>query len=131
MEHIHKRMSNKFGNHWAKVKFFKEEPQQKEYVKLENVRFCEAISKAKIHPILLDKESISCYGALYAFGWQSRYQYENNDCQENKSKFQKIAPSLQISEIPRLNKSINYIFKLFCSFFAHSISYSNNCFICF
>ena len=109
MEHIHKKMSKKFGNHWVKIKFFEEEPRLKEYKKLENVHFCKAITKAIIQPILLDKESISCYGARFAFGWQSRYQYENNDCQEDKNKLQKIVPPLQISEIPRVDKLINYI----------------------
>ena len=53
MEYIHKRMLKKFGNHWIKIKFYKDEPQLNEYEKLESIRFCEAISKAKIRPILL------------------------------------------------------------------------------
>jgi len=102
-------MLKKFGNHWGKIKFYKDEPQLNKYEKLESIRFCEAISKAKIRPTLLDKESISCYGAQYAFGWQSRYQYENLDCEENKIKYQKFVPPVKVSETPRLNRPFNYI----------------------
>jgi uncharacterized protein (DUF169 family) len=109
MERIHKRMSSKFGSHWIKVKFFKEEPELKEYKRLKSVRFCEAVSKAKIHPVLLDKDGISCYGAQYAFGWRSSYQNETIDCRENKSTSQKSPSPLDISEIPRLSRPFNYI----------------------
>ncbi|MDP8216837.1 MAG: DUF169 domain-containing protein [Candidatus Kaelpia imicola] len=71
MSNINLRFSSKFSSHWIKVKFYNQKPDLKEVKRLNGVRFCEATKKAILHPVLLDKESISCPGAQYAFGWTS------------------------------------------------------------
>jgi uncharacterized protein (DUF169 family) len=109
MERINKRMSKRFGNHWVKVKFCEQKPQLNDYKKLENIRFCEAITKAKVHPLLLDKESISCNGARYAFGWQSGFQNENHGRLVSTDELKMDAPPLKDSEIPRVILPFNYI----------------------
>ena len=60
-----------FGTHWIAVKFYREHPGVKDTEHLQDVRFCEATKKAITHPVILDKNSINCPGALFAFGWKN------------------------------------------------------------
>jgi len=70
MKNIHHAFSNRFRSHFVKVKFYKKLPNQAVHLKkMNNVRFCEATSEVTNFPVLLDKESINCMGAQYAFGW--------------------------------------------------------------
>ena len=72
MDNINWRFANKFGSYWIKIKFYKNLPARIAGKCLRNVRFCEATKEAKLNPIILDRESISCDGALYAFGWEPK-----------------------------------------------------------
>ena len=72
MNKIHQKFSNRFRTQWVKVKFYSEKPDLKNVKNLKNVRFCEAIKQAILHPIILDREIINCPGAQYALGWQDQ-----------------------------------------------------------
>ena len=109
MEFINWKFSDRFSGHWIKVKFYKEKPDLKEVKRLENVRFCEATQKAMICPVLLDKESITCRGAHYAFGWKSDNKDKFLDnCHEKREAQKGIIESL-LSHIPSLKGKFNYI----------------------
>ena len=103
------KFSEKFRSQWIKVKFYKQKPHLKKAKRLTNVRFCEATKEAIIQPVILDKESISCPGAQYAFGWRSDYKNELlNSCQEKRKTQEGIVKSM-LSRIPSLEDSFNYI----------------------
>jgi len=63
------QLANNFKGQWIGVKFYEEPPVSSHVERLENVKFCEATRIAAHRPILLEKESISCPGARYIFGW--------------------------------------------------------------
>ncbi len=108
MDRINWRFSDKFGSHWIKVKFYKEKPKLKEVIRLKNVMFCEATKKAIIQPIILDKDSISCLGAQYAFGWEPDKKRLLEIC---RSKTQASIANLKsmLSRAPRFRKPFKYI----------------------
>jgi len=69
MENINWRFSDRVRSHLVKVKFYNKKPGLTNAKRLTNVRFCEATKEAVLHPVILDRDSISCPGAQYAFGW--------------------------------------------------------------
>lgn len=113
------RFSEKFRSQWIKVKFYEKTPEfleekdilpsESRVEKLKNVRFCEATKEALTRPIILDKESISCPGARYCFGWGSDVKKAFLDtCQDKRKIRTKIIKSM-LSEIPYLKKPFEYI----------------------
>ena len=110
LDHIHWIFSERFGGNWIKVKFYKETPNLKQGKKLKDIRFCEATKEAIIHPVFFDKESISCLGAEYAFGWNSDYRNRLLDaCQDKRQIGKDILLKSLFSHIPRFKKPFQYI----------------------
>jgi len=109
MERINKRLSCKIGKHWIKIKFYKEEPPLDNVQRPGKIRFCEATKRAILNPILLDKENISCPGALYTFGWDSRFPYQSFDNWSKKNEKQKNILRSLVSHIPVLGSPFEYI----------------------
>ena len=116
---MNRRFSEKFRSQWIKVKFYKEKPdflrevdwplRERRVERLKDVRFCEATKEAIIKPIVLDKESISCPGARYCFGWDADYKKALLDsCQEKRQAQNGIVESM-LSKIPRFGEPFNYI----------------------
>ena len=109
MDQINWRFSDRFGSHWIKVKFYKEKPTLEEAQKLKRVRFCEATREAIKYPVLLDKNSISCPGAQYAFGWNSNYKNELlGNCQDKRQTQVRILKSM-FSKTPYFKRPFKYI----------------------
>jgi len=108
MEHINWKFADKFKSHWVKVKFYQERPKAEEAKKSKNVRFCEAVKEAITHPILLDKNSISCLGAQYAFGWNPDRKKLLETCQNKTQASMKNLKST-LSQVPRFKKPFKYI----------------------
>ena len=71
MQDINWHFSDKFRSHWIKVKFYKDKPSLQGIKPARNIRFCEATHKALLNPVLLNRKSMSCAGAQYAFGWKN------------------------------------------------------------
>ena len=105
MDKTTKQFEDKFGGVWTKVKFYKEMPDSSDYKVTEGVRFCEAIVKARLFPVILKGSDISCVGAKYAFGWDHQVSKEiiNACCGKRKISFD-TAKSMLLStpqlEIP-------------------------------
>ena len=96
---IRRRFSNRFRTQWIKIKFYTENPDLKDAKRIENVRFCVAIKQAILNPMILDRESINCPGALYAFGWQDKSQLLEH-CRE-KTKLSEGIPQSMLHLVPR------------------------------
>lgn len=110
LDYIHWSFSERFGGNWVKVKFYRKTPDLKESKKLRDVRFCEAIKEAIISPVLLNKESITCLGASYAFGWDSDYRNKLlNHCQEKRQIERDILLKSLFSRAPHFRKPFQYI----------------------
>ena len=106
---VGRRFSYKFKSQWTKVKFYKEKPDLKDAKRLEGVRFCEATKEATIYPVILDRKSISCPGAQYAFGWRADYKNELLDNCYDKRKTQKNILKSMLSRIPHFEKPPKFI----------------------
>jgi len=109
MENINWKFADKFRSHWIKIKFYREKPIMKEAKSLKGVRFCEATKEAIIHPVLLDKTSINCQGAQYAFGWRSNYKTELLQSCYGKRQAQRDVLELMLTQIPYFKKPFEYI----------------------
>lgn len=72
MDNIIGLLEDKFGAVWTKIKFYKEIPSSSNYQTVEGIRFCEAIFKARLFPVILRASDVSCMGARYVFGWDSK-----------------------------------------------------------
>ena len=109
MDDLQWKFSEKFRSHWITVKFYKEKPDLKEAQKPKNIRFCEATKEAMFGPVLLDKKSISCPGAQYAFGWKSNDKNSfPGDCYDKRQAKNNIIKSI-IAQTPYLKKPFEYI----------------------
>ncbi|MDP8260289.1 MAG: DUF169 domain-containing protein [Candidatus Gygaella obscura] len=107
MNNINWKFADKFRSHWVKVKFYQEKPQE-EAKKIKDVRFCEAVKEAITHPIILDKDSISCLGAQYAFGWNSNRKELLEECQ-GKTQASMANLKSTLLQSPRFKKPFKYI----------------------
>jgi len=109
MEDINWRLSDKFRNHWIKVKFYKDKPRIDGIEIAKNGRFCEATKEALLEPILLTKENISCPGARYSFGWGDNLRNKLlKKCNSKRKKQKSITPSM-LSGFSPLKSSIECI----------------------
>ena len=76
MDKTTRQFEGKFSGVWTKVKFYRKMPDNYNYRIVEGVRFCEAIVKARLSPVILKSSDISCAGAKYAFGWDHQVAKE-------------------------------------------------------
>ena len=103
--------SNQFRTHWVGVKFYKQKPDARDINRPKGVRFCEVTKRAILGPVLLDKESITCPGAHFAFGWNSGSQKEEEllDCCQDKRQTQKSMLESMLSYTPCLKEPPQFI----------------------
>jgi uncharacterized protein (DUF169 family) len=98
MDKITRQFEREFGGVWTKVKFYKKMPDNSDYKIVEGVRFCEAVVKARLSPVILKGSDISCVGAKYAFGWDRQVGEEivNACCKKRHISFD-IAKSILLA----------------------------------
>lgn len=103
MDKIANLLGDKFGAVWTKIKFYKEIPSSSNYQTVEGIRFCEAISKARFFPVILRASDVSCTGARYVFGWDSKASQKiiSVYCEKRKIPF-KVARAILLA-VPQLN----------------------------
>ena len=109
MNRINKEFSHKFGGHWIKVKFYIEKPDIKEIKRIKDTRFCQATKEAIMHPVILDRDSISCKGAQYAFGWRLDNEGLLSDNCLDKNQAQTGMMESVLSGIHHLKRPFKYI----------------------
>lgn len=106
---IVREFEGKYGGVWTKVRFYKEEPEIKRLKRGKGIRFCEAVGRARLSPLILDKESISCPGARYVFGWDNNLKEKMiKACGERRSISKEKAESI-LDKIPLLPQGFKYI----------------------
>ena len=109
MNRINREFSHRFGGHWIKVKFYVEKPDIKGIKRIEDKRFCEATKEAIMHPVILDKDSISCKGAQYAFGWGFDHENLLSDNCLDKNQAQTGILESMLSHVHHFKRSFKYI----------------------
>ena len=68
LKEVLRQMESSFGGRWYRLEF-SYGGMPKGGTHLEGVRFCEAVTRASLVPVVLTAESLSCDAARYAFGW--------------------------------------------------------------
>ena len=97
-----KKFEKKLGGAWVRVKFYKEIPNTKSAQILTDVRFCEALLKAKTSSGILTSSSISCPGAKYAFNWDKQIEVDIiHECSKKRKTSEAFIKSL-IGNVPKL-----------------------------
>ncbi len=72
---IIEKMRKQYGIHWVGVKFYQFLPDKEIldlYYDKSQFRFCEAINKAIIHPIIFKKDNLNCEPAKFIFKWSEK-----------------------------------------------------------
>jgi uncharacterized protein (DUF169 family) len=103
MDNINFKFSDKFRSQWIKVKFYQEKADFGKAKISKDIRFCEATKEAIHRPILLDRDSINCPGACYAFGWSNKNEFLEH-CHEKGDIIEPMLPSF-----PYLKEPFKYI----------------------
>jgi uncharacterized protein (DUF169 family) len=97
-----KKFEKKFGGSWVRVKFYSRMPTTKSTKILTEIRFCEALQKAKTSSVILTPSSISCLGAKYAFNWDEQAKDKIiQECKEKRIASEDVIKSL-IGNVPKL-----------------------------
>ncbi len=66
---IERRLERTFGGTWFRIAFLPVLPSSLDpETVIEGTRFCEALDKARVHPVLLKPEQGPCLGTRFAFG---------------------------------------------------------------
>jgi len=64
-----RRLQNRFGSRWVKVKFYETNPLGSNSNSFEGDRFCEAVTESYRTSLVLTRQNTKCPGAQYVFGW--------------------------------------------------------------
>ena len=98
-----KKFERKLGGVWVRVKFYKEMPSTKNVRLLTDVRFCEALVRAKTTSVMVTPSSISCPGANFAFNWNEQSDQKIIDeCKKKRNVSEDFLKSL-LGNIPKLD----------------------------
>jgi len=105
---IIKKLESNIGGRWTGITFHREDVNHKKVI-ARPMRFCEAIKESSTGPITLNKDLLSCPGALRSFGWSTN---GDNQLAENMAKkngtTKEIALGL-IKNVPLFKESISAI----------------------
>ena len=107
--HVVDAFQRSFGSRWIEVKFyFNELPAVTEH-SVRNIRFCEAIKKSLVHPVLLRPEDLNCHGARYVFGWDETAKVEMVKKFHNQEGFSESKAKKLVRNLPKLHGSLKGI----------------------
>jgi len=92
-----------FGSRWIGVKFYFDELPTANGHSLKDVRFCEAITKSLVHPVLLKPEALNCHGARYVFGWDETVKAEMEKRFHHQEGFSESRAKEAVQNLPKIN----------------------------
>jgi uncharacterized protein (DUF169 family) len=98
-----------FGGRWTAVKFYFDKLPTVNEHSIKNIRFCEAIKKSLVHPMLLRPEDLNCHGARYVFGWDETAKAEMIKRFHHQEGFSESKAKELVHNLPRLNGSLKGI----------------------
>jgi uncharacterized protein (DUF169 family) len=104
-----KAIENHFGVRGVGIRLVGERPNDSLYTQVRNVRFCEAVSRARHYPVLIDKQDLSCAGARLAFGLNDAHEGMLIRGLMEKRAITKKAAIKLVSSIPRYGLPFRYI----------------------
>jgi uncharacterized protein (DUF169 family) len=98
-----------FGSRWTGVKFYFDELPTVTEHSVKDIRFCEAIKKSLVHPVLLRPEDLNCHGARYVFGWDETAKGEMAKKFHTQEGFSESKAKELVRNLPKLHGSLKGI----------------------
>ena len=96
-----------FGIRGVGIKFYDDEIDTSNLQLLRDVKFCQAVRIARDQRVLLDKDSITCKGARYAFGFEEGAKEAIVNAIKLKRGVSKEIAEQLVKNIPRI-KNVSY-----------------------
>lgn len=69
MNDLIRRCQQVFGGRWVGIKFYHDALPAGDLALVKGIRFCEAVTRAYVSPVMLTRDGLDCNGASYIFGW--------------------------------------------------------------
>jgi uncharacterized protein (DUF169 family) len=107
--HVVDAFQRRFGSRWIGVKFYFDKFPTVNKHSLRDVRFCEAIKKSLVHPVLLRPEDLNCHGARYVFGWDETAKAEMVERFHHQEGFSKSKAKELVQNLPKISGSLKGI----------------------
>jgi uncharacterized protein (DUF169 family) len=98
-----------FGGRWIGVKFYYDHLPNCKVHPLKDTRFCEAVTRSLVHPVLLRPEDLNCHGARYVFGWDEAVKAEMEEKFQHQEGFSESQAKELVRTLPKLNGSLKGI----------------------
>jgi uncharacterized protein (DUF169 family) len=98
-----------FGSRWTGVTFYFDELPTVNEHSIKDIRFCEAITKSFVHPMLLRPEDLNCHGARYVFGWDETVKAEMVERFHHQEGFGESKAKKLVQNLPRINGALKGI----------------------
>lgn len=98
-----------FGGRWVGVKFYFDELPTCNESRIRDVRFCEAITRSLIRPVLLTPEELNCYGARYVFGWDEEVKVKMVERFHQQEGFSEREAEELVQALTKINGSLKGI----------------------
>jgi uncharacterized protein (DUF169 family) len=100
--HVIDAFQRSFGGRWTGVTFYFDELPSVNEPSVRDMRFCEAIKKSLVHPVLLRPEDLNCHGARYVFGWDETAQAEMEKRFHHQEGFSESKAKELVQNLPRI-----------------------------
>ena len=102
-------LQQRFGSRWISVTFYFDELPTYNEDPIRDARFCEAISRSLVHPVLLTPESLNCLGARYVFGWDETAKAEMVERFHHQEGFSESKAKELVQNLPKISGSLKGI----------------------
>jgi uncharacterized protein (DUF169 family) len=103
MMHVIDAFQRSFGGRWIGVTFYFDELPIATEHSIRDIRFCEAIKRSLIQPLLLRPEDLNCHGARYVFGWDETTKADMVKKFHHQEGFSEPQAKELVQNLPKLN----------------------------
>lgn len=107
--HVVDAFQRLFGSRWTGVKLYFDELPTVTAHSVRDIRFCEAIKKSLVHPMLLRPVDLNCHGARYVFGWDETAKEEMKKKFHTQEGFSESKAKELVRNLPKLHGSLKGI----------------------
>jgi uncharacterized protein (DUF169 family) len=107
--HVVDAFQQHFGGRWIGVKFYYADLPISNGNPIKDARFCEAITRSLIQPVLLTPESLNCPGARYVFGWDETVKAQMVKKFHQQEGFNESKAKELVHNLPRINGTLKGI----------------------
>jgi uncharacterized protein (DUF169 family) len=101
--HVVDAFQRRFGGRWIGAKFYYGDLPTSNENPIRDARFCEAITRSLIQPVLLTPDGLNCHGARYVFGWDETVKAEMVKNFHHQEGFSESQAKELVQNLPKIN----------------------------